>query len=81
MGGPGVVLTLDPLDPGVRVFYGLSLGLSETDSSHPFATFWNVPEGSVSMIATPNALGKPSSRQTVYVRAGWGTAVHMPPTP
>jgi hypothetical protein len=78
---PGVVLTLDPPDPGVRVFYGLSLGLSETDRSNSFATFWNVPIGAVSVIATPDAVGKPSSRQTVYVRAGLGTIVHMLPTP
>ena len=45
------------------------------------ATFINVPAGLVDVVATPLALGKTSSHQSVIVRPGWITAVDMLPTP
>lgn len=41
---------------------------------------FNVPAGTVDVVATPKVAGRPSSRVTAFVRAGWVTAVAMAPT-
>jgi hypothetical protein len=58
----------------------LSPTLTATDSNG-FASFTALPTGSIDVIATPLALGKASSHQTVNVRPGWVTEVVMMPTP
>jgi hypothetical protein len=77
---PGMKVTTNPAGPDAGEFYGLSPALTATDS-YGFATLAGLPTGSVDVIATPLALGKPSSRQTVNVRPGWVTAPIMLPTP
>jgi hypothetical protein len=77
---PGVQVTTNPADPDAGEFYGLSPTLTATDG-YGFATFAGLPTGSVDVIATPLALGKTSSRQTVTLRHGWVTAPIMLPTP
>jgi hypothetical protein len=62
------------------VLYGLDPTNKATDSTGT-ATLGPLPAGSVDVIATPNATGRPSSRQQVYVRPGWITAPMMFPTP
>jgi hypothetical protein len=74
-----VVVTLEPSDPDTQVGYGLSPGATETDQDG-WALFFNVPEGTVNVTATPSGLGKPSSKKTVNVRVGWTTAIWLSPT-
>jgi hypothetical protein len=50
-------------------------------TSNGFATLAGLSTGSVDVIATPLVLTRPSSRETVNVRAGWVTVVIMAPTP
>ena len=77
---PGVQIATDPPSPTGMTVYGLSRSLTATDGNG-FATFAALPTGSVNVTATPLALGKVSSRQTVNVRPGWVTNVGMFPTP
>jgi hypothetical protein len=77
---PEMQITTNPVDPDAGEFYGLSPTLTATDS-YGFATLLELPNGSVEVIATPSALGTPSSRQTVNLRPGWVTAPTMLPTP
>jgi hypothetical protein len=63
-------------------FQGLDLGCGgsstaiATDGSNPVYLI-NVPPGLVDVIATPQALGKPSSHSTVVVAAG--APLYVPP--
>lgn len=41
---------------------------------------FNVPPGPVEVVATPTVAGRPSSKVTAFVRAGWITAIAMAPT-
>ena len=45
------------------------------------ATFFNVPPGTVTVTATPLALGKPSAHASILVRAGYETVMMLHPTP
>jgi hypothetical protein len=45
------------------------------------AIFGNVPPGPLDVIATPTGLGRPSSRVSIYVKAGTLTEVFLQPTP
>jgi hypothetical protein len=77
----GVQVAAEPTSPAVKEAYGLSRTAMATDMSNPYALIAYLPEGSVDVVATPLALGKASSRQTVTVRKGWFTFIDMLPTP
>jgi hypothetical protein len=74
-----VEFTLDP-PADVAPVYGFIPSLTATNSGG-YASFSHVRPGVVEVIATPKALGRPSSRQSVLVRAGWVTGIVMLPTP
>jgi hypothetical protein len=74
----GVQISTSPVFPAI---YGLDRNSTSIDALYDFASFAGLPAGSIDVIATPLALGKPSSRQTVSIRSGWTTAVTMLPTP
>jgi hypothetical protein len=78
---PGVALSLEPLDSDVVIIHSFSPGQSATSGSLNTAFMFNVPAGAVNVIATPQALGRPSSKQAISVRAGWAAEVSMLPTP
>jgi hypothetical protein len=79
---PGVKVTTDPDDPAVRVLYGTSFSAAETVSDPTGLAFLvNVSPGPLTLIATPTAIGKPSSHITVNVAASTFTEVLMYPTP
>jgi hypothetical protein len=66
-----------------KIVYILTQGadqLGPTDDNGA-ALFVNVPAGPVTVTATPIALGRVSSRASVFVRAGEITEVNMSPTP
>jgi hypothetical protein len=78
----GVQVALDD-DPMLRPYYGLPLNPSAaaTDSSG-LGAFFNVQAGAtVTLTATPMALGEASSHATVFTQAGTITLVWMYPTP
>jgi hypothetical protein len=75
----GVVIDIEPHDPNVRIGYGFSTGLTETDSM-ALAFISDVPAGRIDVIAVPTSAGAVSSRQTVVVSAGALTFVSMTPT-
>jgi hypothetical protein len=86
---PGVQVSTDISDPEMKVqeFYGVDMpALTATDNTS-LVFIVNVPVGAdsganlVHLTATPLATGKPSSKVTVQVRAGWATGVYMYPTP
>jgi hypothetical protein len=75
-------------DPLVSEFYfhdgSPSTTATETDGAPGYGIaggFTNVPAGMVTLIATPRAVGKPSSHATVLVRAGAITFANLNPTP
>jgi hypothetical protein len=74
---PGVVVTADVSDAGVSEFYGLPGTSKPPTDTTGLVFFDNVPAGSVTLTATPVAIGRPSSQATVLVRAGWVTDVEM----
>jgi hypothetical protein len=76
---PGVQIAI-PTAPDVSVLYGMTATATETDGSG-IALFGNVPAGTVDVVATPRALGKPSSQKNVIVRPGWVTNLLLVPTP
>ena len=67
-------------DQAVREFYGTTFDFTatQTDGSG-LGGFVNVPPGAVTVTATPIALGKPSSKRTVLVRAGTFTGFYLLP--
>jgi hypothetical protein len=77
--GLGVQITTYPSYPNAKELYGLDPTNQATDSTGT-VTLGPLPAGSIDVIATPNATGRPSSRQQVYVRPGWVTAPMMFPT-
>jgi hypothetical protein len=81
-GAPDVQVKIGSNDPDIRLLYGTSFSatLNATDTSGE-ALFVNVSPGTLTLTATPNALGKPSSRVTVNVQANTFTEVLMLPTP
>jgi hypothetical protein len=76
-----VEFTLEPFDPDVVIVHGANAAASVTSRAAPQALMSHVPLGAVDVIATPRALGRPSSRQTVFVRADSVVGVYMLPTP
>jgi hypothetical protein len=83
---PGVKVTTDNPNLGDANYYiggpnekGMP-GEQSTDSSG-VAVFSNVPEGPLTLTATPVALGHPSSTMSIYVHAGATTEVGLAPTP
>jgi len=81
-------VALDVTDSGIREYYYRGsvpdFNATETDSSNLDGMkggFVKVPPGMVTLTATPRATSKPSSRATVYVRAGTITYVNLHPTP
>ncbi|MGO9834867.1 MAG: hypothetical protein ACLP1X_11670 [Polyangiaceae bacterium] len=77
---PGVQVTTDNSDPRILEFYQFGSEATGTPSNG-LAVFINVPPGLLSLTATPNTLGTPSSQFTVNVAAGTLTEVGMFPTP
>jgi hypothetical protein len=84
----GVQVALEPTDPLIRKFYGSPPSFAATETNGTglrpylgFGGFVNVPPGTVSLTATPRAIGKVSSQATVYVRQGTVTFVILHPTP
>jgi hypothetical protein len=84
----GVQVTLEGTDAGVRPFYfqGSVPSFTATETAGtsillPSGGFLDVPPGTVTLTATPLAIGKPSSHATIEVRPGTITYVHMYPTP
>ncbi len=76
---PGATVTTSV--SGLHAVYGGSSVATATDST-ALVTFFNVPAGSLDLTAIPSQLGgRPSSRETVIVRAGSVTDVSMLPTP
>jgi hypothetical protein len=79
-GAANVSVTLSNQDAGaVESNFGGTMN-GPTDST-ALAIFNNVPVGSTEVTATPVALGRPSSKATVYVRKGTVTVVLLYPTP
>ena len=78
---PGVQVTLDDHDPAIHEFYGIGNLMPTATDQTGVAIFTNVPVGNVNVTATPLALGAPSSKVTVQVRAGWITGANLFPTP
>jgi hypothetical protein len=84
---PGVQVSTDISDPQIQTFYGLDMPTLTATDSTGLVFIDNVPLGAdsgpdlVHLTATPLATGKPSSKVTVQVRAGWTTGVLMYPTP
>jgi hypothetical protein len=79
----GVEVTTDIGDPNlqIRELYGVTgLKATATDSTG-IALFVNVPPGVGSLTATPVAIGKPSSRQSIQVQAGTWSYMPMVVTP
>ncbi len=86
----GVRVDLDSSDAAVREFYvqgGITPSFSarETDGTGGIARlgggFVNVSPGTVTLTATPVALGRVASRATVLVRAGTVTLANLLPGP
>lgn len=86
---PGVSFDLSPKGPATRIFYQRNSGgpgtlsptATDTDASG-VAVIVNVPAGTnIDLTASPTTLGVPSSRTTVFVRAGAIASVWMLPTP
>jgi hypothetical protein len=78
----GVQVALDRT-PALRPYYGLppSASADATDLSG-IGYFFNVrANAAVSLTATPQGLGKPSSHSTVFTQPGAITVVWMYPTP
>ena len=75
-------ITIEPSDQVQGPFYGsmFNSGATATDTT-ALATFFNVAPGMVTVTATPEGLGKPSARATIFVRAGYQTAMMLHPTP
>jgi hypothetical protein len=80
---PGVTLATDPKDQlASGPLYGTTGLLGATGRSPDnIVGFFNVPAGRVTLIATPLALNKVSSRLVVTVRPGYFTQVILRPTP
>jgi hypothetical protein len=78
---PGVQVTIDNQDPAIREFYGIGNLMPTATDRTGVAIFTNVPVGNVNLTATPVAIGAPSSKVTVQVRAGWITGANLFPTP
>jgi hypothetical protein len=72
---PGVTLSISPADPDTKYLYfrggSLTATVSQTDSTG-VVLIGNVPvdAGTVTVTATPVALGRPSSVVQGFVRAG-----------
>jgi hypothetical protein len=84
-GASGVQVTIDVDGGQMQEFYfeGFtpSFAATATDSTGLGGGFVNVPEGNVTLTATPLTLGKPSSHATVIVRKGTLTQAFLFPTP
>jgi hypothetical protein len=78
---PEVEVTTNITDPKMSEFYGLAFNRTPPTDSSGLVFFNNVPVGPVTLTATPVALGRPSSKVAVSVRAGFDTAVEMWVTP
>jgi hypothetical protein len=86
LGGRGAQVTISSDDPVVSAFSamadaGVGRRIAETAPNNGRIYFQNVPPGSITLTATPLALGRPVSQVTVNVDAGTVTAVRMYPTP
>jgi len=82
IGAPDVQVAPGIDNQDIHELYGLSASatLKATDTTAQ-AFFVNVPVGPLTLTATPNAIGKPSSVVTVNVQANTFTEVLMYPTP
>jgi hypothetical protein len=78
---PGAKVAIDVQDPAIREFYGQSNPTATETDATGLVLFSNVPPGPVNLTVTPVGLGKPSSKVTVQVRAGWIAAGNLWPTP
>ena len=77
----GVTFSVSSPDPGTQVLYVTSTGGFSTDagtSPAGLALIVNVPVGSVTVTATPRALGRPSSVVSGFTWAGTVTALGAP---
>jgi hypothetical protein len=80
----GVQVTLEGgmSDPAVRRWYGrTSFDFNATETSDGAGGFVNVLPGAVTVAATPVAIGRPSSKVPIWVRADTVTVVFLVPTP
>jgi hypothetical protein len=81
---PGVSFTVTGVDDKSTMAYysngAFTTQVHETDA-HGQGVVLNVPPGTVTITATPKALGRPSSVVAVPVRAGAATFANMPPQP
>jgi hypothetical protein len=79
---PGVQVGIDQTGAEIVQTYGFGLSMSakQTDTT-AVSYFANVQPGPVTVTATPVALGKPSGKVTVLVKAGAATGVYLNPTP
>ncbi|MGO9834100.1 MAG: carboxypeptidase-like regulatory domain-containing protein [Polyangiaceae bacterium] len=79
---PNVKITTDINDPLVHETYGISGVTTNTvTDSTGIVIFSNVPVGVATLIASPVALGKPSSNEAVLVEAAAWSYMPMPVTP
>jgi hypothetical protein len=86
LGGRGAQVTISSDDPLVSVSpslgdAGADRRTGQTAAVNGRVFFQNVPPGSITLTATPLALGVPVSQVTVNVDAGAISAVRMYPTP
>jgi hypothetical protein len=78
---PGVQITFSPADTQTIALNGnLTPGDPITDGTGN-RLFIHVPEGAVTVTATPTVLGKPSGTVSARVRAGTTTTIVVGPTP
>jgi hypothetical protein len=79
---PGVRVSIDKSGGGIVQSYGISESLTATQTdSTAVSSFANVPPGTVTVTATPVAVGKVSSQAIVLVKPGTVTVVWLAPTP
>jgi hypothetical protein len=78
---PGVDLSIDGPDAGVRPFYGSNPSASSPTPDDGTGGFLNVPQGLHIITAQPAGLAQPSSKFQVYVQAGGLTEAQMYPMP
>jgi hypothetical protein len=77
---PGVTFTLSDVDAGGSEFNLDSVAGAPTNSTG-IAGIYNVSPGAMVITATPTALGRPASRESILVEPGVVTGVLMYPTP
>jgi hypothetical protein len=83
-GAPGVSFAADAIDAQTRELYFIASELSTTATatdSSGLAFFFNVPPGSLTIRATPKAVGTVSSTASLYVQPGALSFVQAIPTP